>query len=1271
VNAAALNLGASSVGSGTLTVTASGPITQTGALAQAIGAGAATFNAGANPITLTNMGNIFTGAVSFNNSGLNDVSLYNNTDINLGSSQLGSGSFTVTANGNITQDAAITSGGNAVFNAGTANDVSLTSNNDFAGLGIASANNVTINDINSINLTTSSVLGNYTITGNGAITQSGNIVANSGSSTTTLSAGSGNNISLSLNNDFNSVVIANTNDVSINDINELSFDTSTILGNLIATANGDLTQTGVLNVSGSSSFNAGAHLIRLDELNQLSGPVSLANLGNNDVVLINASDLVIGTTSVGTGDLAITAAGAISQVGIITQADNASSATFDAGNHAISLTANNELTGAVSLNNSGNHNVALTNNRSLVFANSTLGTGSLTVVANGDISQTGFITQQIGADTASFTVGTTNQITLDNVNNHFSRFGTLSANNVIINDANQLDLASISITGNLTINILGALTQSGALTINQTGAVSTFNVGNANNINLGNVNNNFYSVSILNANDVTLQDADTINMASTNLAGTLEINAAGAITQSSTINADVLDANAVTGIALAGNNTVNEFSATNTTSGDIVLSNTAAPLEITSINQASSGDVSVTNTGAMFTSGSITTDGGDVSLSTISNDSTLKALTINGAIDTNGGSISANSANPLGQDHALIVSGQLNTSPGTGGMLVIGGSTDLLTSPIVGAGSISLQGNGADLTIGGLTFDTPVEFAVNRYLTVNGNLTTNGGVNLSLVGDNDNDGSGGVFITNGAIINSSGELYIKGSNLAGLPVTDVNAGIEMSAGTALQAVGNISLNGNVGNSDIVLNGNVTATGLGSTVTTTATGSGIAFLGANVSSNSGAISFNSPVELLNSVTVNAANALINFGSSVTGLTSELTLQNNSSANGTVTFAGDVNLQNIITFAQPYQVIFTGGSNTIPLLDTFLNTGGIRLGDGNDTFTFDLGLNYAGQTELGGSINSGDDINLSHIDVSQNSLLNAQSHSITIGEVTGSGGLTLVGNHITANNDINIGGAISFLGNAILGASNIYASNGATFGVSSSNNLNLTQPLYVTTSNTPIVFNTKINGAVDLTLNAGSAGDISFASDVGALTSLNNISILNARNVEGQGLLSANQFSQFVGSGTTIFNGVGLAITGTANITTNTLNGTLNVNALTINLSNGDMFGSVNGLTGEAAIRAMTVLNTIIPNRIYFDGIDISTVLIPPIPPQPADNGVINPGTILPTNYTSPNQSEVGLLPTVNDSIFYDMSNNIPSIKNPKLVNKNCVAVSANITICSGL
>src|SRR6185312_9708853 len=93
----ALVLGNVQVGSGALTVSGVG-ITQAvgSAITQAASADAAQFNAGAGVLQLDNA-NTFTGAVSLNNSGANNVTLNNGANaLALGTSTLGSGTFNLT-----------------------------------------------------------------------------------------------------------------------------------------------------------------------------------------------------------------------------------------------------------------------------------------------------------------------------------------------------------------------------------------------------------------------------------------------------------------------------------------------------------------------------------------------------------------------------------------------------------------------------------------------------------------------------------------------------------------------------------------------------------------------------------------------------------------------------------------------------------------------------------------------------------------------------------------------------------------------------------------------------------------------------------------------------------------------------------------------------------------------------------------------------------------------------------------------------------------------
>ena len=75
----------------------------------------------------------------------------------------------------------------------------------------------------------------------------------------------------------------------------------------------------------------------------------------------------------------------------------------------------------------------------------------------------------------------------------------------------------------------GALTHSGALTVAGT---TTLAAGAANNITLNNAANNFSTVGITSGNNVSLRDANALDLGASTVSGTLGVTTAGALTQS-------------------------------------------------------------------------------------------------------------------------------------------------------------------------------------------------------------------------------------------------------------------------------------------------------------------------------------------------------------------------------------------------------------------------------------------------------------------------------------------------------------------------------------------------------------------------------------------------------------------------------------------------------------------------------------------------------------------------------------------------------------------
>ncbi|MEQ1775373.1 MAG: MBG domain-containing protein, partial [Burkholderiales bacterium] len=160
----AVALGASTV-SGNLAITANGAITDSGNIAVT---GTTTLAAGiTNNITLDNANN-FGGAVSITSG--NNVTLNDTNAVALGASTV-SGNLAINANGAITDSGNVAVTGTTTLAAGAANSITLDNANNFGGaVSITSGNNVTLNDINAMQLGAMNVAGLVD-----ARTQSGNL----------------------------------------------------------------------------------------------------------------------------------------------------------------------------------------------------------------------------------------------------------------------------------------------------------------------------------------------------------------------------------------------------------------------------------------------------------------------------------------------------------------------------------------------------------------------------------------------------------------------------------------------------------------------------------------------------------------------------------------------------------------------------------------------------------------------------------------------------------------------------------------------------------------------------------------------------------------------------------------------------------------------------------------------------------------------------------------------------------------------------------------
>src|SRR6185437_4763785 len=210
----ALILGASSVGTGTLTV--SGAVIMqapSSGITQTAGAGAVNFNAGAGALTLGNGGNDFTGAVTATGAG---VAITDTNDLDIaGVTDGGNGAVTLIASGVVTLPASAINAGTGALTLASNGGALMTSGALTGGLvsltgrdGITLASGVTAS---ALNLSST----------NAAITQSANTLSVTG--ITTVNAGASGDITLTAaNNVFGGTVNLTGGTTQINSVNSLT-----------------------------------------------------------------------------------------------------------------------------------------------------------------------------------------------------------------------------------------------------------------------------------------------------------------------------------------------------------------------------------------------------------------------------------------------------------------------------------------------------------------------------------------------------------------------------------------------------------------------------------------------------------------------------------------------------------------------------------------------------------------------------------------------------------------------------------------------------------------------------------------------------------------------------------------------------------------------------------------------------------------------------------------------------------------------------------------
>ena len=479
VNTTSVDLKASTVGTDLVVTATAGNITDGGVVDVN---GMAQFNAAAGSITLDQL-DVF-GSIGLNS--LTTATIVNTTSVDLKASTVGTDLVVTATAGNITDSGAIDVDGMAQFNAATGS-ITLDQLDVSGSIGLNSMTTATIVNTTSVDLKASTVGTDLVVTATaGNITDRGVVDVN-GMAQFNAAAGS---ITLDQLDVSGSIGLNSLTNATIVNLTDIDFKTTTVGGDLTATAlAGNITQSGTLTITGTSTLDAGNFDITLTDAN--NDFVDSVHVTANDVMLADKNSLVvfggvvgsIGVTTVNDATITnntkidfkeSTVGGNLSATAISGNITNTTGAltvggmaafTTNAANADITLgtVMNFEVAGALGLMTNGATGNATIKNQSAIDFKATSVGGALDATAvtgnitdtSGDVKVTGmarFETEAINAF-----------ILLDRLQvDGMIGVVTASGGDATITNANHIDFKTTVVGANLTATAtLGNITNTG------------------------------------------------------------------------------------------------------------------------------------------------------------------------------------------------------------------------------------------------------------------------------------------------------------------------------------------------------------------------------------------------------------------------------------------------------------------------------------------------------------------------------------------------------------------------------------------------------------------------------------------------------------------------------------------------------------------------------------------------------------------------------------------------------------------------------------------
>ncbi|MCB9939631.1 MAG: hypothetical protein H6823_15420, partial [Planctomycetaceae bacterium] len=472
--------------------------------------------------------------------------------------------------------------------------------------------------------------------------------------------------------------------------------------------------------------------------------------------------------------------------------------------------------------------------------------------------------------------------------------GPTTARGTINTSEDQIDIGSLTLTGNLLID-----TDTGT---------------NGANVNLGAVRGNAHNLTI---------DAGT----------------AGAVAVASVTGVGVLSNTQSDSTSFAGDVQATTISLTDS-DGAFTFNGS---LTTGTLNTAGQGYRVIINSGGTITNAATFANTGGVTFGNSDSDiltfaggvtSTASITTTQGAIRTEGNALTLGAVTLGGG--TTILETDLNAPAGAAlmtGVVTGGGFSLVVDAGNSGNATLDTLSNVGTLTIANSGSTTVTNASEVTTVTVNNtsnDVTFSGALTADSLNTTAN--SYGVVLNGGGTVITNDVTF---ANTGGVTLGDDDADIFTFNGGLDTTTSQLTARGTVNTSDdqadigaLSLSGNL--------IIDTGTGAGNLRIG--------------------SVVGNAHDLQLISGTGTTTVTGNATglgtislQENTASSTGAVAIAGDLAAATLTTFAQAYQVSLTGGSSTITNAATFSNTGGVVLGDQDtDLFVFNGGVTSTAST-----------------------------------------------------------------------------------------------------------------------------------------------------------------------------------------------------------------------------------------------------------------------------------------------------------------------------------